>query len=90
MPRRETMFDEFDDALNRLYLAFQTTYLRAEAASGRVAVTARTRVPTGDLEVLQQHGDRGVALQRFLNLLPPRATLSVIPGASFDIFTLTW
>ena len=86
MPRRSAPYNEFDDALNRLYARFQETYA---TETGRIAVTARTSLPSGDVACLLE-GDRGASLQGFLTLLPPEVHLSIVPGPFFDVFTLSW
>jgi hypothetical protein len=87
MRRYGNMYEELDDALNRLYLRYQTAVQASE--EGRVAVTARTRLPTGDLDVLLR-GEHGGSLSGFLSLLPNSATLSIMPGPAYDVFTLAW
>jgi len=87
MHRRHVVFDDFDDALNRVYQRFQELYV--VNPSGRVAVTARTNLPTGDIETLC-NGPHGTALKGFLSLLPDNATLSVSPGSRYDVFTIAW
>ena len=87
MRRYGNTYDDLDDALNRLYLRYQTALQASE--EGRVAVTSRTRLPTGDLDVLLR-GEHGKSLSGFLDLLPADATLSIMPGQNYDVFTLSW
>jgi hypothetical protein len=87
MLRKHTEYGELDDALNRLYLRYQEAYAAHE--SGRVGVTARTHLPTGDIDRLKET-EHGAALTGFLSLLPRSAVLSISTGRNFDILTLTW
>lgn len=84
---RHVAFDELDDALNRVYQQFQERYVAHP--SGRVAVTARTHLPTSDMAILCE-GKEGPALRGLMSLLPADVTLSVSTSARYDVFTITW
>lgn len=87
MLRKQKEVLALDDALNRLYAGYQEAFMTSP--SGRVAVTARTRLPTGSVDELMKT-DHGPAVGGFISLLPETAVLSIMPGRDFDVFTLAW